>query len=274
MGLIHDYHSENSTKETILLSDLKNVFSFETFFDTKMMILEKQKEFPNKSKKEIESEVKEEIIDKINNLKKESIKYYKIDNERKKEFEEKFKQIKLKINFNSHPRILRDGKFYTIFNGIFTVYDEKFFKKIIEIKFEEKEKINLAIQLDNKDIVFFAEDQIIIYRLQNEKYFLFQKIDENAKGYELQYDHRGCIPSPKTYKSLFIKEISGNRFICISNYGFKIYSLNDKNEYSIMLLEAYDEGIRTIYEVDKDNFIFCNQIDYHDFLVCLLVMHL
>ena len=102
--------------------------------------------------------------------------------------------------------------------------------------------------------------------MQNEKYILFQKIDENAKGYKLQMEYSGCDCYPKTYKSLFIKEISGNRFISVSNYGFKIYSLNDKNEYSIVLLEIYEESIRTIYEVDKDNFIFFTQIDCGDSL--------
>ena len=192
MGLIYDYFKENSTKENIiLLSDLKKVVDWDIFYDRRSIRRKKEEECPHKSKKEIEEEIKEEAKIKINKLKKESIKYYKIDNERKKEFEKKFKQIKLKINFNSYPRILRDGKFYTIYNGVFTVYDERFFKKIIQIKFEEKDKINSAIQLDNKDLIFFAEDQLIIYRLQNEKYFLFQKIDENKIGYKTQKAYSG-----------------------------------------------------------------------------------
>ena len=64
----------------------------------------------------------------------------------------------------------------------------------------------------------------------------------------------------KTYKAESIKEISGNRFICISNYGLKIYSLNEKNEYSITLLERYAEGQKKILELDKDTFIFCTDI--------------
>ena len=144
----------------ILLTDLKYVFDCDIFYDRQILKWKKEKEYPNKSKEEIEEEIKEEAKIKINKLKKERTKYYQIDNERKKEFEKKFKQIKLKINFNSHPRILRDGKFYTIFNGVFTVYDEKFFKKITEIKFEDNDKINLAIQLDNKDIVFFCRGSI------------------------------------------------------------------------------------------------------------------
>ena len=66
----------------------------------------------------------------------------------------------------------------------------------------------------------------------------------------------GCMGFDKTYATSFIKEISGNRFICVSNYGFKMYSLNEKDEYSISLLEWYHEGLRSIIELDKNSFFF------------------
>ena len=52
----------------------------------------------------------------------------------------------------------------------------------------------------------------------------------------------------------------------MSNYGFKIYSLNEKNEYSITLLERYHEGLKTIIELDKNSFIFCTEIYCSDSL--------
>ena len=55
----------------------------------------------------------------------------------------------------------------------------------------------------------------------------------------------------------FIKEISGNRFFCISNYGFKIYSLNQKNEYSLILLIDHLDGIQIINEINENTFIIC-----------------
>ena len=182
--------------------------------------------------------------------------------EKNKEIEQKFKQIKLKINFNSKPNILRDGKFYTISNGCCTIYNEKLFNKLYEIKFEENINATFAIQLDNKDLVFLTTNQLIIYRLKNEKYILLQKIDENRVGYKQQKSYSGCMMSyPKKYRAEFIKDISGNRFICGSNYGFKIYSLNEKNEYSIVLLESYFEGQKIILELNKDTFIFCTKIE-------------
>ena len=66
----------------------------------------------------------------------------------------------------------------------------------------------------------------------------------------------------KFYEAHFIKEISGNRFILVSNYGYKIYSLNKKKEYAIVLLEEYIDGIDNIIELDKNNFIFLSTIGY------------
>ena len=95
-----------------------------------------------------------------------------------------------------------------------------------------------------------------IYRLINEKYSLFQKIEENRLGYIRQTSYSGCMGYQKPYMALYTKETSGNRFICVINYGFKIYALNDKNEYSIVLLEIYHEKIKKRYKLDKDNFNF------------------
>ena len=155
---------------------------------------------------------------------------------------------------------------YTISQGCFTVYDNRFFNKLYEIKFEENYNITKAIQLDNKDLVFFAVNLIMIYRLKEEKYYLFQKIEENQTGYYQQDSYSGCMAYPKTFEAESIKEISGNRFICISNYGFKMYSLNEKNEYNVTLLEWYHEGLETIIELDKNSFIFCSRISYGDSL--------
>ena len=114
-----------------------------------------------------------------------------------------------------------------------------------------------AIQLNNNDLVLalkIKEEkgwkykfELWIYRLKNEEYSLFQKIAENMKGYALQYSRSGCEFEPKNYRVNSLKEISGNRFICINNYGFKIYSLDEKNEYYLLLLYEHSEKIKNIY---------------------------
>ena len=113
---MYEDFDEKIIKEVIVLSNLNNVGndSFSGYFNTWRMEWQKEKEYPNKSKEEIEAEINEEKKEKMNNLIKESIECCRVGNDKKKELEKVFKQMKLKINFNSQPRILRDGKFYTI----------------------------------------------------------------------------------------------------------------------------------------------------------------
>ena len=256
---------KNVKAEVITLSDLKGL-DYKSFYSRyyRRIECEKRREYPNKSREEIKEEIEEEIKKTAEKSAKETKeKYYEFNSEKVKEIEYKFKQKKLKVSFICVPKILRDGKFYTISGVYFTLYDNKFFNKLYEIRFEEFYNITSVIQLDNKDIVFFTNDLIIIYRLKEEKYFLFQKIEENRTGYGQQYSYSHCDRAPKTFRAEYIKEISGNRFISVSNYGFKIYSLNEKNEYSISLLESYYEGLETIIELDKNSFIFCSRINHN-----------
>ena len=191
------------------------------YYNFRRIQWEKEEENTNKTDEEIKAEIKEEIKNNMNILKKENIKYYQIDDAKNKELEQIFNKINLKIIFPSKARILRDGKFYTISKGCFTIYKEKFYNKLFEIKIRGSDKITSVIELDNKDIIYFKNEQLIIYRLKDGKYSLFQKIKESRVGYELQFLSSGCSGYPKDYRTLYIKEISGNRFISVSNYGLK-----------------------------------------------------
>ena len=214
-----------------------------------------------KSEEEIKAKLIEEIKGKKNKLKEESMQRdYKIDNEKTKELESKFNQIKLKIIFDSKPSILRDGKFYTIFKGILSIYDNKFFNKLHEIDVGNYYDYTSVIQSDNQDLIVFSKEVLTIYRLENKKYVQVQRIKHNRAGFPQQTRRIGCTERyPKSYEAEFIKEISGNRFIVVSNYGFKMYSLNTKNEYIVTLVEEYCEGIENIIELDKNNFIFLSR---------------
>ena len=204
-------------------------------------------------------------MEKKNKLKNESFKiYYKIDYEKTKELESTFKQYKLRIQFDSEPGVIRDYKLYSSTKTSFTIYDNKLFNKIIEIKFESPTNVISAIQLINNDLVIACvknreEYELLIYRLKDNKYFLFQKIKESGLGYESKYEFSFCVNSSykMIYKLNYLKEISKKRFMCISNYGFKIYSLNKKGEYSLILLSNYLEDIKIIHELNENEFIFC-----------------
>ena len=134
---------KNKKKEAIILSNLSslNGYGFSEYYSTWKMRHEKEKEEPKKSEEEIEAEIKKEIIKNKEKLKKKSLDIYDIDNKKSKELESTFKQLKLKVYFKDEPKILKDGKFYTISQGCFIMYDDKLFNKLYEINFD-KEKNN------------------------------------------------------------------------------------------------------------------------------------
>ena len=247
-------------KETIKLYNLK--------YEYKSKLLE------NKEQKLVN---KEEDINKN--------KYYRIDDKKRDELEKAFKQVKtiIKLSFNlkklseEHdmilPDILFDIKKGEKNKNILILYNNKHYSKLIEI--EISGYISCVEKLENNDLIFlvYNENQyeILVYRyiqeLKKEKkgYFLNQKIKETFEGYEIKYKKKKNYhfldfedekkEEPIMYNLYYIKAISKNRFFCVSNYGFKLYALNEKNEYELVLLESY-EKIDFIYEIDTYKFIF------------------
>jgi len=49
----------------------------------------------------------------------------------------------------------------------------------------------------------------------------------------------------------FLEKISENKFISISNYGHKIYYLNENKEYSLALMDVYTDRDLKIYEINE-----------------------
>ena len=221
-----------------------------------------------------------------------SKKYYKIDNKKTNELESTFKHPNLKINFKYKTDFFKNGNLYTYnySNNTFKIYDEKFFLlhqfkidhsfiNVFQLSFFIK-----VIQLDNYDIIFlterdefnnnFLEYQFLVYRLKENKYSLFQKLKEDINGYRPQsYSpvspggmimRSWCPPIP--YKVEAIKEISGNKFFCFSNYGLKIYSLNSLNEYDLISINQFEINnnieVSNIFEIYEKNFIFSLKINY------------
>ena len=149
------------------------------------------------------------------------------------------------------------------------IYENKFFNKLFEIKIDNLYNINSVIELDNNDLILFTaeeknddsvpylKNELLIYRLKDKDYILFQKIIEDKKGYITQIDQSGCIVFDKKYFLKNIVKLSNNRLMCISNYGIKIYSLNKSNQYSLVLMHAYNDPIKKIYEINENKLILC-----------------
>ena len=269
-------------EDVIVLSHLKNGYEdhFNEFISSWAKIREKKDKQKNKAEEEIKKEVEKEIYDEKEKLSKESFeKYYKIEKGKDKELEKKFKSFKSKIQ-SKGINYLDKGKFWSFSNNLFTIFDSITFKKIYEIKFNEKESVNSVIELDNNDLVFMITMKLesndndfgfysrqrndafclFIYRLQNEKYILFQIIEEDQTGYKTQKSYSGCFAYPKSFELNNIKKLSCNKIMSISNYGIRIYALNEKKEYSMILMDIHSRGLEQIYEIDENNLIFCTSI--------------
>ena len=253
---------ENIKEETLVLFDLKNLekSKFYEYYISSKLKDEKRKNEPNKSNEEIEEEIRKKFNEFVEGKKE---KYYNIDERKRKELDSVFKQIKLIIFFSSRPKILNDERLYTFSKGKFVIYNNKFFNKLLEIKFGKEYIFRAIIQLDNKDLVFWRiQSQLLIYRLQNGNYFQIQAMYEYKVNYEPPMFFSCSSGCSKFYYSKYIKKISCNRFICVNDDYYKIYSLNEKNEYAAILTVEHCEGIKMIHELDSNNFIFCGEISY------------
>ena len=262
--------------EIIVLSNLKDINKdlIYEYFDQNPYRDSYIFELSNEEKPRTEEE-KKKILEMKNEFKKKSLElHYKINSQKIKELKLAFNQLELKAKFESKPKVLKDGILYTLSKAGFIMYDNKFLKKILEIKFKPTIIPFSAILLDNNDLVFacFIYDKddlnnkyvLLIYRLKEKQYYLFQEIKEGGFGYLSRFGKRGFCSNTFNkieYKVDYLKSISGNKFICVSNYGIKIYSLNGNNEYSLVLLNKHLNDIKIIYELNNNKFIFCTLKD-------------
>ena len=208
-------------------------------------------------------------------------KYYEFDNQKNKELDSIFKHSKLNIKSINKYGFLKKGKFYNISNDTCNIYNDKM-NIINKIKIDSRSEIISVTELNNNDLIILSyiknpekienndneeEDyyydegdksyyELLIYRMKDNNYSLSQKIQESIKGYGRKYAISGMDDYPVEYYINFIKEISGNRFFVVSNYGFKIYSLNEKNEFFLTLKTGHSEVIRNITEINENKFIF------------------
>lgn len=149
---------------------------------------------------------------------------------------------------------------------IFKIYETRSYKIICKLELKV-EKILSGIILENNDLILIIREDIYtyhveIYKLENENYKLSQKIDD-FEGYRPKETKGGCLISTLFYQINNIIKLSKNRFMIISSYGFKIYSLiedNNKIEYSCILLneDRLYEEIKNIYQLNDNEIIIIN----------------
>ena len=216
--------------------------------------------------KEEEDEKKREIFDEKEKLKEESIrKYYKIENDKKKEIENCFKNSKLKIILKN-AEVLSDKKIYTKSENIIKIYDNKIFKELYNINCGKEAQIESAIELDNKDLIISIiskkYDRLLVYRLINNNYNLIQTINELTGKDHYGFIQVAYVTSDPDYPFYlqYIKKLENNRFMSVSNYEIKLYSLNKNNCYEIILFYDDDSKYKDIYEIDGENYLIIDSI--------------
>ena len=276
--------------EIIVISDLKEIDPNEVYSYPELRPRKDYDDFKGseEEKKKLEEEEKKETIEKKIQIKNKSLGlHYNINEEKKKELESTFRQIKLKIDLSGKPKILGDGKIISLSTDGFTIYDSVLFKKIAEIKLEQPIKPVFAIELDNGDLIIACNNdddkmynyELLVYRFKDQQYFLLQKIKEGGLGLTAKYYITGHCSYSRQYHKLDykiseLKKISGNRFFCLSNTGLKMYSLNEKNEYSLVLIEDELEDLGMIHEVNENKFVFSVQKVHTNYFYSTIEMYL
>ena len=275
--------------ERIVVSDLKEIDPNEVFSYPELRPRKDYDDFKGseEEKKKLEEEEKKKMIEKKSQIKNKSLGlHYNINEEKKKELESTFGQIKLKIELSGKPQILGDEKIISLSAEGFAVHDSALFKKIAEIKFEQPTKPVFAIELDNGDLIIACTNddkmynyELLVYRFKDQQYFLLQKIKEGGLGFTAKYYITGHCSYTRQYHKIDykikeLKKISGNRFFCLSNHGLKMYSLNEKNEYSLVLIEDELEDLGMIHEVNENKFIFSVQKVHTNYFYSTVEMYL
>ena len=179
--------------------------------------------------------------------------------------EKRFKYPRLRLKDEGYKIVgMKDEKIGIISKKSINIYETKSYKKIYEIKKEDNGIIENMTELDNYDliIIFYSHGsyKIKIYTLKNEKYELFQIIDNDANGYKEKKKKRFNLFFKYRKISYHLKNIiklSNNRFIAVANLGFKIYSKDKDSQYSLSLSnknESHD-CINNIYVINENELI-------------------
>jgi hypothetical protein len=179
--------------------------------------------------------------------------------------EKRFKYPKLRLKDEGTEIVeMKDEKIGIIFRNNLNIYETRSYKKIHEIKNDMHELINM-IELDNYDLVLIystsQENYIIkIYTLKNDKYELLQIINDDRNGFNEKRERSFTfIMRFKIIRYVIkdVKKLSNNRFMIISNHGFKIYSKDKDSKYSLSFIsknESHD-FINNIYVMNENELI-------------------
>ena len=255
---------KNIDKETIALSHLKDKKNF------KRIKYDEQSE--EKKKKFIENMEKE---------KKNSIKsYYRIDDKSMHILETVFNNLKFKVKL-SNFFYLENERICEKKDMDLVIYDISKFEILSKIKYENIDRVESVIELENHDLLLCFStldmeyshinfrDIILIYRLNNFNYSLLQTIKESEEGFNIPEETlNNRYLSGNAFE--WAKKLNGGKFLCSSYYGIRIYSLNEYGLYENILIFEYDKYLKKIYEINEkelllisEDYLYSSSINYN-----------
>ena len=187
---------------------------------------------------------------------------------------------RLKIKLENEGKIfeMKNDRIGIVSFGL-KIYETKSYQIIQEIK-NDNEIIVKILELDNNDLIIACishEENFLIkiYRLKDDKYELFQTIDNDNDGYKMKM--KKTFNLFKKYKRIYyqldnIIKISQNKFISVSDLGFKIYSLSDNEDtnskytlYFVYKNESHDH-IEYICPINENELIIIYFTSYYSLL--------
>ena len=246
-----------------------------------------------KSKQNQNNKGKEEIIQK--------------DSENKKVLTETglkkplFFQLILKMNFLFKKIItikeLSKSRIGILFNNnSLSIYSSKTFRKINEIEIEindssinnpnyDKKIINF-IELKNSDLVFWTSKNIFFYKLSDNKYIIYQTINEpkhetkDEDDLYQMFSYRHSYNNKNDYKINIICQLKNGNLISCSSFGINIYTKENDN-YKLLSKHKIDVEVKNAIEIELNKLVLfqrnykcgghCSQTYYCNFTYSLSI---
>ena len=182
-------------------------------------------------------------------------------------------QITSTFNFENSKILkikeLSNKRIGILLNDSLSIYYINNFKKSEEIElpivngYSNDERIFDFIELKNSDLVLWAPDKILLYKISENKYQLYQTIkdlEEPKKIKDLDEDfYYGS--NKKKYQINSVYELSNGNLVCCNSFGLTIYKRNN-DKYELDSKHEMELDVRKIIEINPNQLILFQRYHY------------
>ena len=181
-------------------------------------------------------------------------------------------QITLNINFENQKILkvheLSNKRIGILLQDLLLIYDLNTFKKLDEIKLPVVNLYNEGffdfIELKNSDIVLWSPQEILFYKIFENKYNLYQNMNEsifkeNNKNYEI-FNYCDNKKKPELNS---IYELSNGNLVCCTSHGLVICKRDDNENFIIESIHGMEIDVRKIIEINTNQLILLQRYHYY-----------